>query len=248
MTLTYSSCIFFQCSHYSTRTMFCPRVPKKKGMLINFYIVEVLLLIRVQSNHFFVDKLATRLIECHTHHHYSRTKLSSNSHFTSEKVSYSVLRLSCKSVTWSIMNTLTHKQYDNLDCLLLSKIILGIQENVLDCIWVRNSSYFMLCLGPSEPVDMNGELAQLVKKMISDDKVVIFSKTYCPYCTMAKEVRKILYLNEIGLFWGITYSSIFWFDRSLTKSSLSTLLWSWTNVMMGTWFRQSWEKWQVLLL
>lgn len=44
--------------------------------------------------------------------------------------------------------------------------------------------------GPVEPVDMNGELAQLVKKMISDDKVVIFSKTYCPYCTMAKEVFK----------------------------------------------------------
>lgn len=42
--------------------------------------------------------------------------------------------------------------------------------------------------GPTEPVDMNGELAQLVKKMISDDKVVIFSKTYCPYCKMAKEV------------------------------------------------------------
>ncbi|KAK3911720.1 Glutaredoxin-C4 [Frankliniella fusca] len=42
--------------------------------------------------------------------------------------------------------------------------------------------------GPVEPVDMNGELAQSVKKMISDDKVVIFSKTYCPYCTMAKEV------------------------------------------------------------
>lgn len=45
--------------------------------------------------------------------------------------------------------------------------------------------------GPVEPVDMNGELAQLVKKMISDDKVVIFSKTYCPYCTMAKEVIDI---------------------------------------------------------
>ncbi|KAE8742267.1 hypothetical protein FOCC_FOCC012196 [Frankliniella occidentalis] len=41
--------------------------------------------------------------------------------------------------------------------------------------------------GPVEPVDMNGELAQSVKKMISADKVVIFSKTYCPYCNMAKE-------------------------------------------------------------
>lgn len=44
--------------------------------------------------------------------------------------------------------------------------------------------------GPIEPVDMNGELAQQVKQMISNDKVVIFSKTYCPYCNMAKEVMQ----------------------------------------------------------
>lgn len=28
-----------------------------------------------------------------------------------------------------------------------------------------------------------------VNEAIVSDKVVIFSKTYCPYCTMAKEVR-----------------------------------------------------------
>ncbi|XP_077303025.1 glutaredoxin 1 [Arctopsyche grandis] len=29
---------------------------------------------------------------------------------------------------------------------------------------------------------------EAVNSMIASDKVVIFSKTYCPYCTMAKEV------------------------------------------------------------
>lgn len=31
--------------------------------------------------------------------------------------------------------------------------------------------------------------AKFVSEAIAKDKVVIFSKTYCPYCTMAKEVR-----------------------------------------------------------
>jgi hypothetical protein len=39
-----------------------------------------------------------------------------------------------------------------------------------------------------EPVDMSGPVATLVKELIASDVVVIFSKTYCPYCTMAKEV------------------------------------------------------------
>lgn len=30
--------------------------------------------------------------------------------------------------------------------------------------------------------------AVLVKDLIKSDKVVIFSKTYCPYCKLAKEV------------------------------------------------------------
>ncbi|XP_015516691.1 uncharacterized protein [Neodiprion pinetum] len=29
---------------------------------------------------------------------------------------------------------------------------------------------------------------ELVNELIASDSVVIFSKTYCPYCTMAKEV------------------------------------------------------------
>lgn len=30
--------------------------------------------------------------------------------------------------------------------------------------------------------------SKFIKEAIAKDKVVIFSKTYCPYCTMAKEV------------------------------------------------------------
>ena len=35
---------------------------------------------------------------------------------------------------------------------------------------------------------MSSPKAALVKELISSDNIVIFSKTYCPYCTMAKEV------------------------------------------------------------
>ncbi|XP_058830410.1 uncharacterized protein LOC131689376 isoform X2 [Topomyia yanbarensis] len=39
---------------------------------------------------------------------------------------------------------------------------------------------------------MSGSVADFVKSAITQDKVVIFSKTYCPYCTMAKEPFKKL--------------------------------------------------------
>lgn len=37
-------------------------------------------------------------------------------------------------------------------------------------------------------VDMASEKSIFVKDLISQNKVVIFSKSHCPYCTMAKEV------------------------------------------------------------
>lgn len=37
-------------------------------------------------------------------------------------------------------------------------------------------------------VDMSSPKAQMVKDLIASDTVVIFSKTYCPYCKMAKDV------------------------------------------------------------
>ncbi|XP_053687724.1 uncharacterized protein LOC128737174 [Sabethes cyaneus] len=42
------------------------------------------------------------------------------------------------------------------------------------------------------PVNMSGPVAEFVKSAIAKDKVVIFSKSYCPYCTMAKEPFKKL--------------------------------------------------------
>lgn len=62
--------------------------------------------------------------------------------------------------------------------------------------------------GPVEPVDMNGELAQQVKQMISNDKVVIFSKTYCPYCNMAKEVGVYRAIMQSG---ALESYSLIWF-------------------------------------
>lgn len=41
----------------------------------------------------------------------------------------------------------------------------------------------------SKPVaDMSAKASE-VKELIASDKVVIFSKTYCPYCKLAKEVK-----------------------------------------------------------
>ncbi|EDW00873.1 glutaredoxin-C4 [Drosophila grimshawi] len=36
-------------------------------------------------------------------------------------------------------------------------------------------------------VNMDSPAAQFVRQTINDNKVVIFSKSYCPYCSMAKE-------------------------------------------------------------
>ncbi|XP_065333470.1 glutaredoxin-2, mitochondrial-like isoform X2 [Cloeon dipterum] len=35
---------------------------------------------------------------------------------------------------------------------------------------------------------MSGRIANMVREMIAKDDVVIFSKSYCPYCDMAKKV------------------------------------------------------------
>ncbi|XP_063700842.1 uncharacterized protein LOC134831089 [Culicoides brevitarsis] len=40
--------------------------------------------------------------------------------------------------------------------------------------------------------DMSGPVAEFVKKTIASDKIVIFSKSYCPYCKTAKEQFKKL--------------------------------------------------------
>uniref|UniRef100_A0A1B6D7Z4 Glutaredoxin-2, mitochondrial n=2 Tax=Clastoptera arizonana TaxID=38151 RepID=A0A1B6D7Z4_9HEMI len=40
----------------------------------------------------------------------------------------------------------------------------------------------------SEEVDMSSSVAQFVKEAIAAEPIVIFSKTSCPYCKMAKRV------------------------------------------------------------
>lgn len=44
----------------------------------------------------------------------------------------------------------------------------------------------------STPPDMSGPVATFVREAIAKDAVVIFSKSYCPYCTMAKKVSNWL--------------------------------------------------------
>lgn len=48
--------------------------------------------------------------------------------------------------------------------------------------------------------DMSGPAAQFVRETIAKNKVVIFSKSYCPYCTMAKEVCLIRLIHILSLF------------------------------------------------
>lgn len=44
-------------------------------------------------------------------------------------------------------------------------------------------------------VDMSGPVAEFVKATIASDKIVIFSKSYCPYCRIAKEVSHYMINN-----------------------------------------------------
>ncbi|ALC43829.1 CG6852 [Drosophila busckii] len=44
-------------------------------------------------------------------------------------------------------------------------------------------------------VDMDSVQAQFVRDTIANNKVAIFSKTTCPYCTMAKEPFRKLNVN-----------------------------------------------------
>ncbi|XP_019880879.1 uncharacterized protein LOC109608772 isoform X1 [Aethina tumida] len=51
-------------------------------------------------------------------------------------------------------------------------------------------SIFWHFFGPrpgSESIKMSGSKQEYVQNTISSDKIVIFSKTYCPYCKMAKD-------------------------------------------------------------
>ncbi|XP_074040946.1 glutaredoxin-like [Leptinotarsa decemlineata] len=53
-------------------------------------------------------------------------------------------------------------------------------------------SEFLICSGMSysrsKMVDLSSPKAILVKDLIKSDKIVIFSKSTCPYCVMAKKV------------------------------------------------------------
>lgn len=52
-------------------------------------------------------------------------------------------------------------------------------------------------LNAARPDPVKVEMAsKFVKEAIAKDKVVIFSKTYCPYCTMAKEVSHFNFIQQ----------------------------------------------------
>lgn len=51
----------------------------------------------------------------------------------------------------------------------------------------------------------SGDLQQFIKTAISQDKVVVFSKSYCPYCKMAKDVSYFLTCSLISNYGNLSF-------------------------------------------
>ena len=68
--------------------------------------------------------------------------------------------------------------------------------NVNDC---QNSSFLLMgsfaskLVRPSKMAS-SPEIQQFIKEAVSQEKVVVFSKSYCPYCKLAKEVSVVFRL------------------------------------------------------
>lgn len=71
-------------------------------------------------------------------------------------------------------------------------------------------------------VDMSGPVAEFVRKTIASDKVVIFSKSYCPYCTTAKEVKNWLIIEKVltEFFLSLTLSTLKTFKKLNQKATV----------------------------
>lgn len=72
-------------------------------------------------------------------------------------------------------------------------------------------------LSSSGPRVLNPMAQQFVKNSIAKQRVVIFSKSFCPYCTMAKEVRTLKLRNRSDSWFFISIVAIqkaeLWFSR-----------------------------------
>lgn len=94
----------------------------------------------------------------------------------------------------------------------MSKILDYVYWRIVDVI-----GFFTRRMGAfrSKLVDMNdindipSSKFSEVKDLISSDKVVIFSKTYCPYCKLAKEVSFLViiakYFKQIWMLMKLSY-------------------------------------------
>lgn len=69
------------------------------------------------------------------------------------------------------------------------KICFGGLSPVVSCLhYIYLMGSILSSSSSSNPIDMSGPVATFVRESIAKDLVVIFSKSYCPYCTMAKKV------------------------------------------------------------
>lgn len=81
-------------------------------------------------------------------------------------------------------------EVDDIVCMCVCscvKISFGLSPAV-SCLHYLMGS-ILSSFSSSNPIDMSGPVATFVRESIAKDLVVIFSKSYCPYCTMAKKVE-----------------------------------------------------------
>lgn len=83
-----------------------------------------------------------------------------------------------------------------LKCFMLYCLICGVFSYFIrrfpnSCYGYFPEGYYVngFLYQPNRRLSMSSNKAKAVKDLIDSDKVVIFSKTYCPYCKMAKEVN-----------------------------------------------------------
>lgn len=104
-------------------------------------------------------------------------------------------------------------------------------------------------LNAARPDPVKVEMAsKFVKEAIAKDKVVIFSKTYCPYCTMAKEVSQFNFIQQQKM---SAIQFIIPIKKKLENDLWRIKTWSNTSILrlktsMHSWFPFNFQQFQKL--
>ncbi|KAL3274344.1 hypothetical protein HHI36_015742 [Cryptolaemus montrouzieri] len=80
-----------------------------------------------------------------------------------------------------------YMKYLTLYCFVCGAFMFFVKK-ITNAVGYFAEGFYIDSYQPFRRISMSGEKAQAVKELIKSDNVVIFSKTYCPYCKMAKNV------------------------------------------------------------